>query len=328
MKLLFDRFNKRKKAITLFLFCFTCSFSFAQKAEVVKTGVITIDRRVETHETYDDAVQKAINQGQVQAIEEAFGRVVSQDNAMYIENTQTGEKVVSNQSFNSISGSTVKGEWVKDSPGFPDVKKKMHNEEIWIEVKVSGFIRELKEIPHNFESYSLKCPRLECAATEFKDGSDFIQYFKSAESGHLAIYMDDPQLEETFMMLPSGSTNLSSVRIDSDQGYVFFKELKEQDNINYFIKNKLIVPEDIKEFQLVLDNNRTLDQYIIYILFSPNPFKKPIVSNKTVELSEELKDNAMFPKSLKSNDFQKWLQNLRIYNSDLQMYKYTISLSK
>ena len=198
MKLFLDRFNKRKKAIAFFLFCFACSFTYAQKDEVIKTGVITINRRVETHETYDQAVQKAIHQGQVQAIEEAFGRVVSQDNAMYIENTQTGEKVASNQSFNSISESYVKGEWVKDAPGFPDVKKEVHNEEIWITVMVSGFIRELKEIPHNFESYSLKCPRLDCKTFDFKNESDFIQYFRAAESGHLAIYMDDPQLEETY----------------------------------------------------------------------------------------------------------------------------------
>jgi hypothetical protein len=50
----------------------------------------SINRRVESHQTYDEAVENAIHSGQIKAIEETFGREVSKNNSMYIENTQSG----------------------------------------------------------------------------------------------------------------------------------------------------------------------------------------------------------------------------------------------
>ena len=77
--------------------------SFAQKPKNVATGKVEIESRIESYESQDDAFVRVERQAQIKAIEDRFGRVISQDNSMVIENTIVGSDLTTSESFNSIS---------------------------------------------------------------------------------------------------------------------------------------------------------------------------------------------------------------------------------
>ena len=309
-------------------FCF-CSFSFfSQKNKLIPTGNVIYKYRLESSDSKLDGERKAVEYAKIKAIENIFGRNLTQNNTMLIENTQSGQNVKTNQSFSSLTDSYVKGEWIKDKNGFPIIQQQIFNNEIWFIVTVNGFVREIGESLRDFESYSLNCKNLECKTNDFKDGNDLFQYFKSAVDGYLAIYLEDPQLEETSLLLPYSESTTSSYPVKGDSSYFLFYKPKYDDN---FIEdnNLCIIGNIIDEIELSLDYNRFTENFLVYILFSTEEFRKPALTDKTNDYKEELDlGKYTLPRSLKSDEFSRWQQRIRMTNENIQLFSYGISLSK
>ena len=95
----------------LFLLLIICTSLFrtlpAQRA--IKTqGTAQLEL---THDKSRDQVKaEVLDLALINAIEQAFGRVVIQGNATYINNLNTGEKVESQSIFHVIANTWVKGE--------------------------------------------------------------------------------------------------------------------------------------------------------------------------------------------------------------------------
>ena len=281
-----------------------------------------------------EAEQKAQDLATIDALEKAFGRVVVQGNATYISNVNSGEKVETNTTFNMIANTSVKGEVVEvldvnysEVKGYRTVNGK--REEITdIKCEITVLAKEIVEIPVEFDAYTLSCDNINCKSTEFVDGSDFFMYFKSPVSGYLSIYLD--MTGETLRILPymeMPENYESGFPVKADNEYIFFSTAPEH---NY---------KGEKEFYLVdeleLTAEKEIDLNRIFVVFSTSPINKPKLKqeNKNLDnrfLSEFEKDKGYkMPYSLRSEDFQDWLNKNRSYRKEeMQVSIIDISIRK
>ena len=61
----------------------------------------------------------------------------------------------------------------------------------------------------------------------------------------------------------------------------------------------------------------------MYVIFSTERYKKPLL-----EASENIADVYVLPKMLEEGDFMEWLQNSRVYDSEFQYNRITLTVSK
>ena len=75
------------------------------------------------------------------------------------------------------------------------------------------------------------------------------------------------------------------------------------------------------EIELFTYNSIEYDN--VYVLFSPIPYCKPILSDATL-----LPDGYVLPKAISNSKFQEWLADCRVAMPDFQVKKIKISISK
>ena len=61
----------------------------------------------------------------------------------------------------------------------------------------------------------------------------------------------------------------------------------------------------------------------LYVIFSTEKYKKPLLA-----ASEHIANAYVLPKTLDKNDFMEWLQNSRVYDSEFQFNRITLTVSK
>lgn len=285
--------HKNLTYLVLF-FAFTVT-ALAQKPKELKESG-TYKMRIEKTMSEADAERICIERARIDAIEKAFGQTIIQGNSTYIKNKSTGEQTESSNIFSNISESLVNGEWIKDEK-LPEIKKFLENNELWMQADVYGLIREVKSIPVTFQASPLNCTNKTCKTTTFKDGDDFYLYFKAPEDGYISIYLDDPEQQKTFRLLPYKSEKIKTTNypVKADKEYVFFKaDIKAGSEL-------------VDELSLVLNNSKIPEMNKVFILYNPKEeFGKPMLAeNSTVANKTET------PLELSSEDFQRWLQLTR-----------------
>jgi hypothetical protein len=276
--------------------------------------------RVETFMSENEATEKALKLAQINAIENAFGKVIVQGNSTFIQNASTGQKVETNNSFSFIADSYVNGEWLETL----DEKKEIINAEDgsrWIKIKVKGKIREIKNITYSCETYTLSCPMINCKTSEFNDGQRLYVYFKSPKNGFISIYFDDPYKKITTRILPycnSKADNMVNFPVHADEAYFLFS--KEHDYLNDI--------DNINDLELLSD--LPLEQYKIYVFFSPEEFDKPILDYYTNKMltTQQINEGYTLPPSLPSENFQNWQLKVRGKKPDLEMQTILLTVRK
>ncbi len=265
----------------------------AQKLKEVKESG-TYKMRIEKTMSEAEAERLCIERARIDAIEKAFGQTIIQGNATYIKNKTTGEQTESANIFSNISESMVNGEWIQDL-NKPEIKKLLENNELWMQAEVFGLIREVKSIQTTFVASPLNCTNTTCKTSTFRDGDDFYLYFKAPEDGYISIYLDDPEQQKTFRLLPYKSSKIKTTNypVKADVDYIFFSAAK-----------KATANEMVDEIVLLLNNPKVPEMNKLFILYSPKEeFGKPIVSQSAATVGK-----VETPLELASEDFQRWLQ--------------------
>lgn len=239
---------------------------------------------------------KLIELATIDALERAFGRVIIQGNATYISNLQTGQEVQTNTVFNTIANTSVKGEVQRvvnttftDIEGFKTINGK---KEKILEIKcdIEIIAQEIVTPPVNFTCYPLGCLDEKCRTTEFKNNDKFYLFFSSPMSGYLTVYLDDKENSQCLYPHVYMSSELEGgVPVIADIKYFLFSD------VDYILYTKSLQ-----------DMNR------IFIIFSKTPLNKPSLKD-----GSELDDKGyIFPKSLSSASFQRWLNSYRSIGKD------------
>lgn len=258
----------------------------------------------------------------INALERAFGRVIIQGNSTYITNLQTGQKVETNTVFNTIANTSVKGEVMEvtdekytDVTGTKIIEgRKEPVTEIRCDIEIKA--REIATPPVNFTSYPLGCTNEKCRTTAFKVDEQLYMFFSSPVSGYISIYLDDKT--ETACLYPYSTMPEEfegGVPVSSDKNYILFSNKPE---FNYF-PTKNFIPDTYS-----LTSNSAQDMNRLFVIFSKEPINKP--SLKGVK---EIEDGYMLPKSLKSEEFQRWLNTYRSHEkTNVQVAIVDITITK
>lgn len=311
------------------LICFFINLSFAVFSQ--ENDIITISGEAEVeypnHKSLNEVKKYAQEQAIVNALEKAFGTIIIEGNSTYAKNIVTGSKVETNSIFNSIGNHWVKGEVI-------DIIRSTFNE-IDKAVIVDGIkannVKHLnckvtikaREIPNNvidFNLFTLKCLNVNCKSNNFKaNDDDFYIYLKSPVSGYFAIYLDDGNISQRLFPYRNMDKEFEQgVPITSNTEYYLFSDT---DQHNYF--NSIID-------EYVFETNEIMEQNRLFAIFSTVPITQPYFEdNVDNSLSYEEKETGWeVPLSLSSEEFQKWLINSRIKNSNIRVQIEDIVIKK
>lgn len=269
--------------------------------------------------TIEQTKQKAIDAAKINAIESAFGSVLMEGNSLYTVNKQEGTKTEFNQVFNSISDVYVNGDWIKDLEQ-PVVERVIKGDDIYYTAKVKGLIRELKNNPAKFSIKALSCEDKTCETEFFNNGQDFYLYFKAPNSGYIAVYLDIPTEHTTYRLLPyKQESNVGSAAVKADVEYIYFSPKKAD-------PKKVAM---VDELVWSLTDKSMPETNKLFVLYRPElPLEKPILTaskSGKVKTANDPKPLEI-PLSLKSEDFQVWLQQLRSRNKDIQLQNLYVTI--
>ncbi len=259
---------------------------------------IRLEENLSREETRDMASQQAKRN----AIEAVFGTYVSKD--AYVDVADGAASVI-------IKGeSELKGEWLKTTKEeFSEESRRIKDEygarnEIWIICEVEGKVREITSPVIAYEFLTLNCPDVRCRTTDFNNGESLFLHFRTPVDGYLNIYLVDEQ--HAYRLLPyqeMPSAYLHNVPVEADREYLFFAAGIQYD---YFDEFPYFLVDEI-----YLDTDKTQEFYKIYVMFSPEPFAKPILENEV-----DVEGDYTTPKTLRRRNFDVWVQDNRIFNTD------------
>lgn len=269
----------------------------AQKIEKVH-GEYTY--HVPDNVSLEEGKRTAIERAKIQALADAFGALVSQNNSTIVKN----ENGKSSVNFLSIGGSDVKGEWI-ETIGEPKLDIFYESNMLTIKVSIDGKAREIKNASIDIEAKLLRNGTEEkYESDEFRNGDDLYLFFKSPINGYLAVYLLDENTQQVFCLLPYKSSGEPAYKIIHDKPYVFFSCQKAEDN-----------PSEVDEYTMTCEHS--MEQNTICIVFSPNMFAKAFAED----------GNAGLPRQLSLKEFQKWLGKCKANDTSIQEKKKVITIN-
>lgn len=256
---------------------------YAQKAK--KAKVINVEGKAEVLLTdaycIGDIKKRIVDMAKINALENAFGKVIVQGTNTYIENTSTGERTQTNTSMNVIANSMVLGEFVEERVTKLEwvVRDNPSNstgmgQELWLLCEVDGKAREITGSSVEFEAYTLNCNNPENCQTEvYKNNERLYLDFKTPVDGYLSVFIKDFEEDVVYRVFPySGMKGQyeSAVPVNADQEYVLFSEAHHK---QYFpeLSTRVMDPVAVQTNKEQLFNR-------IFVVFSPVPYNKPILT--------------------------------------------------
>jgi hypothetical protein len=300
--------------LTTFLFCFFNIFQCYSQDDIIVSG--SYSDEVSNLETKEQAKERIKKKALINALEKGFGTAIFEGNTMYIRNTDNGTKVETTTGFNMIAETYVKGEVVeelsvnfKETPTVKEItvvsekrkKPEKRTENIlYIQCDVKIRAREYVEPVCEFDARTLSCADTSCSTTSFHNGDDFYVYFKSKKSGFLTIFLDDNASSAILLPYQSNRQNFQQgYPIEAEKEYILFKNDKK-----YFDPNKTSADE------LLWETKENLEK--LSLIFTTKPLELPYVKKTDQKASS-------YPDNLPSEEFNKWLINLREKNKTVEI---------
>lgn len=292
--------------LVLFLFLFSVPLLFAQKDMIVSAKIEVL---MEGAYSKDAIKTKAIEAARIKALGDEFGYAIVQG----IQTQTTSKNVVSSSKLNEISSTIVQGEWIADLKGFPktrfEIRDKGEDQEIWLHCEVKGRARKIENASVAFEAFTYNCKEADkCQTDKFKNEESLFLYFKTPVKGYLSVFLQEKGL--VYRLLPyakmSGEYE-SYVSVFADQPYHLFSP----EHRSYF-KGFGIVDE----YGLQTGENGEPMTNLLYVVFSKNPFDKPVLTEK---------DGLKF---IEMEKFQAWLNKNKGLNKDFQVSRIPIFVMK
>lgn len=288
-----------------FLLIILC-LCFLPEVWAQKTLTVTVE---ETYlapltQTIEEARREAFKRAQIKAIEENFGRHISQNNSMYTTTAQGN----SASEFHSFSSSDVNGEWVEtvEGPKY-EVEVDMKNKVTVVTCKVKGKIREVTPSRLDFKA------RILCNGTteqferaDFKDGDNLYLSFQSPYNGYLMVFFVDQMAGVAYCILPYQMSKEYLHEIKKGREYVFFSE-------------ETVSPDQrpiVDEYKMTCTTGREIND--IYVIFNDGPFSLPV----------DMHVDSDGMKSIKLADFEKWKAKIKRENKDIVIKQQDILITR
>jgi len=274
---------------------------FSQKVVTTEgTAQVELTKTLSREQAESQAKEKA----EINAIEKAFGSVIVSGNSTKIRNEQTGQEVKTNTVFSMIANTMVKGEVIQildekysDVTGSKNINGRIEPvTEIRCDIRIKA--KEIITPPPNFVSFPLACTNVRCQTTDFRNKDSLFLYFSSPVSGYLSVFLDDNTATSClypYSRMPEEFEG--GVPVKADQKYILFSDKRE---FNYFPGKNI----DVDLYELGTEKSQEINS--LFIVFSKTPVNKPPLT-----AIKALEDKYSLPRSLNSEDFQRWLNSYR-----------------
>lgn len=307
----------KKIFVLFFLITTICGVSLAQKKKNKKKNepeVARVSAKIEVlmegNYSKSEIEQKAIQAARIKAIGDIFGYAIVQGISTQTVTT-SGDEVMTTSRIQEMSNTVVKGEWVADEEGFPTtrytLRDKGDNQEIWLICEVKGLAREIAEAKIDLETFAYNCPDPEnCKDGMFKHHDSMYLYFRTPLKGYLSVYMLEDGL--VYRLLPyaqMGEEYASTVPVEADKEYFLFDPSYRK----YFEGFSMVDEYGLETYE----DGETLANFV-YVVFSTEPYKKPILSEQGGI------------KYLEANDFQLWLNKNRALTPEFHVKQFNITI--
>lgn len=278
---------------TVILFIFTLlplTLSAAKEVEIAGNCVYVLPADMSESEGRDIAVSRAISQ----ALADRFGTFISSE----IWTDITNDSGVSSVSLRQLGNSLVRGEWIRHL-NEPNIKKSISADgSTVIEASVRGLAREVANNFVDLKAY-LSSPSVDYEQNRYKDGERFTLHFKSPVKGFLSVFLADEN-DDVCRLLPFSADAASHVNVDPMQPYDFFTSQR-----------------GIEE-QYMFQTLKSRERNVVYLIFSPNDFIRPL---DTYYESRNLR-------ILKAGEFFDWLARVKSFDPDLQVRTIPVEIFK
>jgi hypothetical protein len=241
------------------------------------------------------------------ALADKFGTLLVQGTDMTVKSQNTQSSV----DLTNISNALVKGEWIKsdkeECKWILDQKGK--EQVLYLECAVEGKAREIPEAKISFEAITMKCPDKKiCATTQYENKQPLMLNFKAAKSGYLTVYMREQGKVYRLLPYPAMRNDLdAAVPVEADKEYVLFS----YQNKNYFPGGERAT----LEYNLFTEKEQMFNR--IYVLYSPKPIAKPILTEDESGL-----------KTIEPEAFATWLNKLKVSSPEVQEKVIFVSVTK
>jgi hypothetical protein len=271
---------------------------------------------------------EALEMAEINALEGAFGRAVVESNSTYLKNLNTGEKVETTTVFNMMANTLVKGEVIEviekkfeEIPGIRIIDgKKVVVRDVKCTIRIKA--RELSESQPDFTAFPMGCVHIKCRTTDFKNNDPLYLYFKSPSSGYLTIFLDDGYKCQRLLPYSWMEENFGDgVPVTADKEYYLFSG----DRVHTYFGDEFKADEYSMVAESLHDQNR------IFLVYSSTPIPKPGLKQGVGidDLSVAEKSCGWkVPKSIGSEDFQRWLIYNRIHNRNIRVKMIDITITK
>lgn len=239
-----------ERCFAFFLFCLSVLTVYGQKTKSVTGSYIYY---APDDISLEEAKHIAVNRAKINAISDAFGTLVTQNNATIISNSN-GK---SENRFLSLGGSEVKGDWI-ETTSEPVYDIKYEQGTLVIKVTIKGIVREFPKNNLTFSSKILRNGTTEkYESDDFKNGDDMYLLFSSPTDGYLVAYLFDETSDMAICLLPYIAENSEGVeKIKGGKQCLFFKKSSLDDNADEYT---LTASSDKTEFET------------LYLIFSTQP---------------------------------------------------------
>lgn len=256
-------------------------------------------------QSLSEAKRTAILRARLQAMADEFGTNVAQTNTMTMH-TKDGKTATS---FNSYSENEVRGIWLEDTRE-PEVNISYENSNMVIKAHVCGKAREIKSVPvellieplgygkHDGQEHPFRPGHV---TTEFVNNEFFGVHFKSPVNGYVALFLRDDNIGTVYTQIPYAGSDGYAREVKSNVGYVFLNN-KDTD---YPYPTSTILTTD-----------RTIEYNTLIVVFSKKPFH--------VSLAEQ----GRWFQEQDADKFRKWIHNLRLYESSVQVQEIVLTIRK
>ena len=287
-----------RKILILIFFLLPQTF-FGQETKKVNGEYTYISEDI--NESVGTAKRKALERAQADALKQAFGESIYQNNYTLVENGNEQSSI----QFVSSGGSEVRGEWLETIDG-PNYDINYKDGFLVVKVTVKGLVRQVIAAGVNFSAKVLRNGIEDIFESEnFKANDDFYISLQSSSDGFVAIYLiDDDGIANCLLPYQNQIKGIYSIK--SNKRYVFFdpKSVDERErNI-------------VDEYFFTCNKQQEINQF--YIIFSPNIFSKAVDNSISSEL----------PRRLKVCDFENWLANCRKKDISMKVERKIVRITK
>lgn len=283
----------QKYYLVLYLIC-TCIFGgFTQTIKTVE-GRYTYYAPASM--SMQQAEQEALKRAQINALADAFGRIVT-------ENT-TSISTTNDELFYQEGNSLVKGEWI-ETIGTPKYERSIFEDGFCVTCTIKGKAREISNSKSDLK-VSILCnhPEAEYEHLDFKDNDKIYVKFKSAEHGYVSIYLYDKKNDIVSCLLPYPRDSHGIIEVKQDKEYIFFS--KKHNELS------------TRAFEYVMNCSDALEVNTVYILFSKKSYSKPSL--------EDMGEGTL--KHLNYERFQRWFTRCQSTDETFQIVSKNINIRK